>query len=67
MSDPTFVEVQKALSGIDYPADRDALVSHAREHGAADRVLAALRGVADRRYSGPDEVSRAVSEASGGR
>ncbi|WP_068694092.1 cytochrome P450 [Thermobifida halotolerans] len=67
MANPTFIEVQKALSGVDYPANRDDLVNHARGRGAEDRVLEALRGVADRSYSGPDEVSKAVSETTGGR
>lgn len=67
MANPTFVQVQKALSGIDYPASRDQLVEHARGNGAEDAVLDALREVADRRYEGPDEVSSAVSKATGGR
>jgi hypothetical protein len=40
---PSFIEVQKCLAGMDYPASRDDLVNHAREHGADEPMLEALR------------------------
>ncbi|TDQ51565.1 DUF2795 domain-containing protein [Actinorugispora endophytica] len=66
MADPTFIEVQKALAGIEYPAGRDDLVRHARNNSAGDHVLDALREIEDRDYEGPNEVSSAVSDATGG-
>lgn len=51
------IEVQKYLSGVDYPAGRDELVSHAEGSGAPDEVVELLRGIEDRSYDGPSGVS----------
>lgn len=59
MSSP--VEVQKYLSGIDYPVDRGALVEHAESQGADEGVVEQLRGLPDRQYNGPDAVSQELS------
>ncbi|CCG04847.1 DUF2795 domain-containing protein [Blastococcus saxobsidens] len=56
------IDIQKALSGIDYPASKDDIVAHAEQHGGDDQVLAALRGIEDREYEGPSGVSSAVFE-----
>jgi hypothetical protein len=34
-----FIEVQKFLGGVDYPAGRDDLVRHAEQQGAPDDVV----------------------------
>lgn len=51
------IEVQKYLSGVDYPASRDELVQHARDASAPDEVVALLEGIEDRQYEGPSGVS----------
>jgi len=56
-----FIEVQKYLGGVDYPADRDELVRYAEEQGAPDDVVDALRQLGDRAYADPTEVSEAVT------
>ena len=61
MARPESIQVQKFLDGVDYPADRDQLVVHAREHGADDDVLQTLEAIGDRRYEDPTEVSEAVA------
>jgi hypothetical protein len=62
MSDsPNPIEVQKALSGIDYPASRNDIVSTAEGNGAGGDVLEALRALPDREYDGPTAVSSAIS------
>lgn len=61
MALPEFIEVQKALGGVSYPATRDQLVEHARGKQASEDVLGALRGIPDREYDGPSEVSKAVA------
>ncbi|GGL00155.1 hypothetical protein Ppa06_68790 [Planomonospora parontospora subsp. parontospora] len=58
---PNPIELQKHLSGVDYPASRDDLVRAAREHGADDEMIKALREVPDREYDGPNAVSKAVA------
>ena len=54
------IDIQKALSGVDYPASKDDLVSHAERNGGDDEVLEALRTIEDREYEGPSGVSSAV-------
>lgn len=61
MGQPEFITVQKALSGVSYPATKEQLVRHAREHGADQDALSALEGLPDREYDGPNEVSKAVA------
>lgn len=58
MAQADFIAVQKALGGISYPATKEQLVKHAREHGADKDALDALP---DREYDGPNEVSKAVT------
>ena len=61
MALPEFIEVQKALGGVSYPATRDSLVEHARGKQAGEDILDALRGIPDREYDGPNEVGKAVA------
>ncbi|MGQ4616216.1 DUF2795 domain-containing protein [Nocardia sp. R7R-8] len=55
------IQVQKYLSGIDYPCDRDGIVTKARDNGADKDILNALEAIPDRTYDGPNAVSKAVS------
>ena len=57
---PSPIDIQKALSGMDYPASRDQIVAHAEQNGADEEILNALRGIDDREYEGPSGVSSAV-------
>ncbi len=54
------IDIQKALSGMDYPASKDDIVGHAEQQGAGRDVLDALNGIEDREYEGPSGVSSAV-------
>ncbi|MEU4838848.1 DUF2795 domain-containing protein [Nocardia testacea] len=60
MSQVSPVQVQKYLSGVDYPCDRDGLVSTAKSNGADADVLDVLGGLPDRSFDGPDAVSKAI-------
>jgi Protein of unknown function (DUF2795) len=57
---PSPIDIQKALSGMDYPATKDQIVQHAEQHGADKEILDALRQIDDREYEGPSGVSSAV-------
>jgi hypothetical protein len=57
---PSPIDVQKALSGMDYPASKDQIVQHAESQGADQEVLDALKAIQDREYEGPSGVSSAV-------
>ena len=58
-----FIKVHKFLSGIHYPATKQQLVDQARSNQADNEALSSLRGMTDREYSGPDEVSKVIAEA----
>ncbi|MER6947722.1 DUF2795 domain-containing protein [Nonomuraea sp. NPDC005983] len=55
------IELQKHLSGVDYPAKREDLVRAARAKGADQEMLQALQAIPDREYDGPSAVSQALS------
>jgi len=54
------IDIQKALSGIDYPATKEDVVSHAESQGGDAEVLDALKGIDDQEYDSPAAVSKAV-------
>jgi hypothetical protein len=59
---PNPIQIQKFLSGIDYPASRQTLISRAKESGADSNVLDALQNIPDKEYDSPTAVSSAVSD-----
>ena len=59
---PDFIEVQKYLSGADYPATKDQLIEHARSKGAPQEIIEQLSGMPDGEYDGPNKVSSAVAK-----
>jgi hypothetical protein len=61
MENPDFIQAQKYLDGVDYPVDRDALVEHARSHGADEAITRTLQGIPDRSYDDPTQVSEAIT------
>ena len=54
------IEVQKALGGLDYPVSKDDIVSKAESSNASDDILEALRGLPDKSYERPTDVSAAL-------
>ncbi|PZE27397.1 MULTISPECIES: DUF2795 domain-containing protein [unclassified Curtobacterium] len=62
MATPNPIQIQKFLSGIDYPASKDTIVSTAEKEGADDDVLNALKQIPDQEYDAPTAVSSAVSD-----
>ncbi|GAB4099128.1 DUF2795 domain-containing protein [Sinomonas halotolerans] len=60
---PNPIQIQQFLEGVDYPADRAALVAAAEEQGADADALAALRAIPEGTYSKPTDVSSAVADA----
>ena len=57
---PSPIDIQKALGGVDYPASTEDLVRKAEESGADDSVLEALRNLPDRTFNSPAEVNEAI-------
>ncbi|PZE86789.1 DUF2795 domain-containing protein [Curtobacterium sp. MCBD17_032] len=63
MAAPNPIQIQKYLSGIDYPASKDDIVSTAEGENAPDDVLEALRAIPEGDYDAPTAVSSAVTDA----
>lgn len=61
MSKVNPIEIQKHLSGVDYPAGRDDLVRAAEANGADGDTLDLVRGLPDRTYDGPSAVSKEIA------
>jgi hypothetical protein len=57
---PNPIELQKHLGGLDFPASRDDIVKKAEESGADDTSLEALRGLPDREFQKPTDITEAV-------
>ena len=63
MPQPEFIEVQKHLPGVSYPATKDQLVEQAKSNGASQDVIEALSGMPDGEYDGPNRVSSGVARS----
>ncbi|MFK4067056.1 DUF2795 domain-containing protein [Streptomyces sp. NPDC029674] len=60
MADISPIDLQKALKGADYPANRDDLVSLARDNGADDTLVDKLSSAPADQFDGPNDVQKAV-------
>ncbi|NMA10035.1 MAG: DUF2795 domain-containing protein, partial [Methanomicrobiales archaeon] len=49
--------LQVYLAGMNYPAGRQDLITHARQHDAPQSVLTTLEGFPDRTYRSAADVS----------
>ncbi|MBD2625452.1 DUF2795 domain-containing protein [Trichormus variabilis] len=57
------VELQKHLKGVDYPANKEELIEHAREQGADKQLLSLLEQLPeDEEYENPTELNKAIGE-----
>lgn len=57
------IQIQKFLSGVDYPVSRDDLVATAEREGADDAVLQTLRDLPTDRFDSPTAVSSAMGDS----
>jgi Protein of unknown function (DUF2795) len=57
------VEIQRHLKGVDYPADKQELIKHAKQHKADREVLSLLEKLPDdEEFSSPTELNKALGE-----
>jgi hypothetical protein len=56
------IQVQKFLSGMDYPANKDELVDHAKSKGADENIMQTLEQLPDEDYETPADVSKAIGQ-----
>ncbi|MDQ0735351.1 DUF2795 domain-containing protein [Arthrobacter agilis] len=62
MADPSPIDIQKALGGMDYPASKEDLVRHAKDKGADGAVLETLENLPDREFDSPTDVNKEASK-----
>jgi hypothetical protein len=51
-------EVQKALKGVDYPASKEELASHAKRNGGDRELVDALQSMNKESFDGPNAVMK---------
>jgi uncharacterized protein DUF2795 len=56
------IQVQKFLSDVDYPANKDELTRRASERGADENVMRTLTALPERRYDSPNDVSEEIGK-----
>ena len=54
------IEVQKHLSGVDYPAAKDDVIATAESNGASQEIIDALQRADADQFDGPDDVMAAL-------
>ncbi|MDI3339836.1 MAG: DUF2795 domain-containing protein [Sphaerobacter sp.] len=59
---PSPAQVQKFLSGVDYPIDKNGLIARAREAGASQDVLSTLQRLPEKRFNSPTDVSEQIGK-----
>lgn len=60
--EPSPIDVQKSLKGIDFPATKDDILSRARDGGASEEIMAELEQLPERDYDSPAEISRELGK-----
>lgn len=56
------IQLQKHLKGVNYPASKQDLIQHAKQHGADKEACATLEQMPDEQYETPAEVSKAIGD-----
>ncbi len=56
------IQVQKYLSGVNYPASKQDLVDKARQEGASQDVLQTIEKMPGQTYNSPNDVSEAIGK-----
>jgi len=56
------IQVQKFLGGIDYPADKQAIIQAAQREGASREVIDTIQRIGDRRYDSPTDISKEIGK-----
>ena len=54
------IDAQRHLSGVDYPASKEDLVSEAKSQDAEQDVIDALQNMPDKEYNSPTDVTQAL-------
>ncbi|HEY9725311.1 MAG TPA: DUF2795 domain-containing protein [Chroococcales cyanobacterium] len=55
------LELQKYLQQLDYPVNKEHLITHAKQQGADEKVLSVLSKFRDKTYLSAAEVSQTLT------
>ncbi|MFN6572627.1 hypothetical protein A6770_19345 [Nostoc minutum NIES-26] len=57
------VAIQKHLKGVDYPADKQELIKHAKQQGADREIISLLEQLPDNeQFESPTDLNKALGE-----
>ncbi|MBE9197765.1 MULTISPECIES: DUF2795 domain-containing protein [unclassified Nodularia (in: cyanobacteria)] len=56
------VDISRSLSGIDFPANKEDLVNHAREKKANKEIIDILQQMPDQEYNNMADVEHAFGQ-----
>jgi hypothetical protein len=56
------IQLQKYLSGIDYPAKKQDLIERAQQQGADDNVVQTIKSLPRDDFNSPNDVSEAIGQ-----
>jgi hypothetical protein len=56
------IQLQKYLSGVDYPARKQELIARARQQGADNNVMQTLESLPRDEFNSPNDVSEAIGD-----
>jgi hypothetical protein len=54
------IEIEKSIKGIDFPADKQAIIDKAEENGAEQEEIDVLRNLPEGEYNNPTEITEAL-------
>lgn len=52
-------EIQEALKGMDYPADKNELMQQAKQNNASQDVMDAIQNLPSQKFNSPVDVQKA--------
>jgi Protein of unknown function (DUF2795) len=52
------IEVQKALKNMNYPANKEDLIKHAKDRDASDKVMQDIENLPEKEYTSASDVSK---------
>ncbi len=56
-------EIEKYLSGVDFPCDKSGLISHARDKNAPQEVIDVMEDFPDKQYGDVADVAKGIGQA----
>lgn len=52
-------EIQQALKGMDYPADKNELMQQAKQNNASQNVMKTIENLPNKKFNSPIDVQKA--------